>query len=69
MGYQSLCQRGHWSVSSPPVAVRLCASGFKAGYVADAALDREMAEEWRPVEEETWMRYVAPCEVKGAGDD
>ena len=42
---------------------------LKAGYLADAALDREMAEEWRHLEEETWMRYVAPYEVEGAGDD
>ena len=41
---------------------------LKAGYLADATLDREMAEEWRPLEEETWMRYVAPYEVGGAGD-
>jgi len=41
---------------------------LKAGYLADAALDREMAEEWRPLEEETWMRYIAPCEV-GEADD
>ena len=34
---------------------------LKAGYLADAALDREMAEEWRPLEEETWRRHVAPC--------
>ena len=38
---------------------------LKAGYLADAALDREMAEEWRPLEEETWMRCVPPCEVGG----
>ena len=24
------------------------------GYQANAAMDREMAEEWRPVEEEAW---------------
>ena len=41
---------------------------LKAGYLADAALDREMAEEWRPLEEETWMRHVAPYEVGEAGD-
>lgn len=41
---------------------------LKAGYLADTALDREMAEEWRPLEEETWMRYIAPYEVEGAGD-
>ena len=33
---------------------------LKAGYLADAALDQEMAEEWRPLEEEAWLRYVAP---------
>ncbi len=26
------------------------------GYQANAALDREMAEEWRPLEEEAWDR-------------
>ena len=36
---------------------------LKAGYLADAALDREMAEEWRPLEEETWMRYVQTSEI------
>ena len=36
---------------------------LKAGYLANAALDREMAEEWRPLEEETWMRYVQTSEV------
>jgi len=41
---------------------------LKAGYLADAALDREMAEEWRPLEEETWMRHVTPYEVEGTGD-
>ena len=41
---------------------------LKAGYLADAALDREMAEEWRPLEEEAWTRYVAPYEVGEAGD-
>ncbi len=41
---------------------------LKAGYLADATLDREMAEEWRPLEEETWMRHVTPYEVEGAGD-
>jgi len=41
---------------------------LKAGYLADAALDQEMAEEWRPLEEKTWIRYVAPYEVEGAGD-
>jgi metal-responsive CopG/Arc/MetJ family transcriptional regulator len=41
---------------------------LRAGYLADAALDREMAEEWRPLEEENWMRYVAPYEVGEAGD-
>ena len=40
---------------------------LKAGYLADAALDREMAEEWQPLEEETWMRHVAPYEVGGTG--
>ena len=35
---------------------------LKAGYLADAALDREMAEEWRSLEEET-LRHVAPYEV------
>lgn len=39
-----------------------------AGYLADAALDREMAEEWRPLEEETWTRHVPPYEVGEAGD-
>jgi metal-responsive CopG/Arc/MetJ family transcriptional regulator len=41
---------------------------LKAGYLADAALDREMAEEWRSLEEETWIRHVAPYEV-GEADD
>ncbi len=41
---------------------------LKAGYLADAVLDREMTEEWRPLEEETWMRHVAPYEVREAGD-
>jgi len=39
---------------------------LKAGYLADAALDREMAEEWRPLEEETWVHYIAPYDVGGA---
>jgi metal-responsive CopG/Arc/MetJ family transcriptional regulator len=41
---------------------------LKAGYLADAALDREMAEEWRPLEEKTWMRHVAPYEVGEASN-
>ena len=41
---------------------------LKAGYLADAALDREMAEEWRPLEEETWSRYVAPYDVEERTD-
>lgn len=41
---------------------------LRAGYLADAALDREMAEEWRAVEEETWMHHVAPYEAEGASD-
>ena len=41
---------------------------LRAGYLADAALDREMAEEWRSLEEETWIRHVAPYEVGEASD-
>ncbi len=28
-----------------------------SGYQANAALDREMAEDWRPLEEEVWDRW------------
>jgi metal-responsive CopG/Arc/MetJ family transcriptional regulator len=31
---------------------------LRAGYLADAALDQQMAEEWRSLEEGTWLRYV-----------
>jgi hypothetical protein len=41
---------------------------LKTGYLADAALDREMAEEWRPLEEETWLRYVAPYDAGERAD-
>ena len=42
---------------------------LKAGYMADAELDQEIAEEWRSVEEETWSRYVPSYDAGGhAGD-
>lgn len=41
---------------------------LKAGYLADAALDRGMAEEWRAIEEETWLRPVPPCEAEESVD-
>ncbi len=40
---------------------------LKVGYLANAALDQEMAKEWRPLEAEAWIRYVAPYEVEGVG--
>ncbi len=36
---------------------------LKAGYLADATLDRQMAEEWRTVEEEAWLHHVPPYDV------
>ena len=41
---------------------------LKAGYLADAALDQETAEEWRLLEEETWRRHVAPYDVEERTD-
>jgi hypothetical protein len=35
-----------------------------AGYQAGAQRDRALAEEWRPVEEEVWEKYVEPIEEK-----
>lgn len=30
------------------------------GYQANAQMDREIAEEWRPLEEEAWDREIGP---------
>jgi metal-responsive CopG/Arc/MetJ family transcriptional regulator len=32
------------------------------GYQANAERDRALAEEWRPLEEEAWQKYVEPVE-------
>ena len=33
-----------------------------AGYQASAARDQELAEQWRPVEEQVWQEHVEPLE-------
>jgi len=48
---------------------RVLRERLKAGYLANAALDQQMAEEWRPIEEETWLRYVPLCDVEECADD
>jgi metal-responsive CopG/Arc/MetJ family transcriptional regulator len=35
-----------------------------AGYQASADHDQELAEQWRPLEEEVWREYVEPPEEK-----
>jgi metal-responsive CopG/Arc/MetJ family transcriptional regulator len=42
---------------------------LRVGYLADAALDQQMAEEWRPLEEEAWLRYVPPYDAGERTDD
>ncbi len=38
---------------------------LKTGYLANAEVDRALAEEWRPLEEETWERHIHPYEPEG----
>ncbi|MDP2937119.1 MAG: hypothetical protein Q8O86_11590 [Dehalococcoidia bacterium] len=38
---------------------RLCEDLIR-GYQANAQLDKEIAEEWRPLEEEAWDRELGP---------
>lgn len=41
---------------------------LKAGYLADAEMDRETANEWQAVERETWARYVPPYDAEGSAN-
>ena len=38
---------------------------LKAGYLATAEESKKLAEEWRPLEEEVWRKYVRPYETSG----